>query len=546
VTLFKPGGPVRFAHQRRGLAKLIDTGGVAALLFDPGLGKTAVVLDYSCLLALKAPSGEARVLVICPLAAVDTWVLQARTFISPQVNYWAEALGGNLKQRSEALAARGGGPMTPAPPRSSRTGRSGRTNGRVLHHHRSIAWDARTDGDVTPSDIDQVGDPRVVLVVLNIDSFASRARVSRSVTMADRMVEAVKAFSPDLVVIDESHRIKSPTGNASRALARVTRIVPRRVILTGTVMPHGPLDVFAQWRFLDPTAFGELQPDGTRRPATYGAFKNRYAIMGGYMGWQVTGYRDLDHMQAVMGQRAAVARKADSLDLPPTTDAVVPVTLTPAEQLAYQDMKRTLVTRLASGALATAPNRLAQMMRLRQITAGHLPDDDNGAVATIGNSKAMTIASLVHDTLVGEKRIVIFAFFTAEITQLRDTLAQPGTTVETIDGSTPNKERLAIRARFGNPAGHPERIVLIAQITTMSLAVNELVTASHAIFASLSQRRDDYEQARARLDRQGQTKPVTFWLAQVPGTVDEVIYRSHQQRTDLETAMLAHLRADTA
>lgn len=544
MTLFEPGGPVRFAHQRRGLAKLIANRG-GALLFDPGLGKTAVVLDYSCLLALKAPSGEARVLVVCPLAAVDTWVLQARTFVSPQVNYWAEALGGNLKQRAEALTARGGGPTTLAPPRSGRTGRSGRDNGRVLHHRRSIAWDARTDGDVTPSEIEQVGGPRVVLVVLNIDSFASRVRVSRSVTMADRMVEAVKAFGPDLVVIDESHRIKSPTGNASRALARVGRIVPRRVILTGTVMPHGPLDVFAQWRFLDPTAFGELQPDGTRRPATYGAFKSRYAIMGGYMGWQVTGYRDLDHMQAVMGQLAEVARKADSLDLPPTTDAIVPVTLAPAEQLAYSDMKKTLVTRFADGALTSAPNRLAQMMRLRQITAGHLPDDQ-GTVRVIGNSKAATIASLVHDTLVGESRIVIFAVFTAEIAQLRDSLTKPGTTVEVIDGGTSNRDRLAIRARFGDPQGHPERIVLLAQIRTMSLAVNELVTASHAIFASLSQRRDDFEQAKARLDRQGQTKPVTFWLAQVPGTVDEVIYRSHQQRTDLETAMLAHLRADTA
>ena len=544
MTLFKPGGPVRFAHQRRGLAKLIDTRGVAALLFDPGLGKTAVVLDYSCLLALKAPSGEARVLVVCPLAAVDTWVLQAGTFVSPQVNYWAEALGGNLKQRAEALTARGGGPVTPAPPRSSRTGRPGRVNGRVLHHRRSIAWDARTDGNDDPTEIDQIGGPRVVLVVLNIDSFASRARVSRSVTMADRMVDAVKAFSPDLVVIDESHRIKSPTGNASRALARVTRIAPRRVLLTGTVMPHGPLDVFAQWRFLDPTAFGDLQPDGSRRPATYGAFKNRYAIMGGYMGWQVTGYRDLDHMQAVMGQRAVVARKADSLDLPPTTDAIVPVSLTPDEQLAYQDMKRTLVTRFADGSLTSAPNLLAQMMRLRQITAGHLPDD-NGTVRVIGNSKAATITSLVHDTLVGENRIVIFAVFTAEIAQLRDSLAEPGTVVEVIDGSTSNKDRLAIRARFGDLSGHPERIVLLAQIRTMSLAVNELVTASHAIFASLSQRRDDFEQAKARLDRQGQTKPVTFWLAQVPGTVDEVIYRSHRQRTDLESAMLAHLRSDT-
>jgi SNF2 family DNA or RNA helicase len=71
--------------------------------------------------------------------------------------------------------------------------------------------------------------------------------------------------------------------------------------------------------------------------------------------------------------------------------------------------------------------------------------------------------------------------------------------------------------------------------------VNELVTASHAVFGSMSQQRDDYEQAKARLDRQGQTKPVTFWHCLAPKTVDEVVMAAHQRRDDLEAAMLAHV-----
>lgn len=68
-----------------------------------------------------------------------------------------------------------------------------------------------------------------------------------------------------------------------------------------------------------------------------------------------------------------------------------------------------------------------------------------------------------------------------------------------------------------------------------------MVTASHCIFGSLSQRRDDLEQAKARLDRSGQTRPVTFWYALGQGTVDEVIFQSHADRTNLETAMLRHI-----
>src|SRR5690606_6377691 len=106
-------------------------------------------------------------------------------------------------------------------------------------------------------------------------------------------------------------------------------------------------------------------------------------------------------------------------------------------------------------------------------------------------------------------------------------------------GSTPGEDRVRLRKRFGSDDEH--RMVMIAQIKTMSLAVNELVTANHAIFGSLSQQRDDYIQARDRLDRIGQTRPVTFWHVLAPGTVDEVILKSHRERTDLENAVLAHI-----
>ena len=145
------------------------------------------------------------------------------------------------------------------------------------------------------------------------------------------------------------------------------------------------------------------------------------------------------------------------------------------------------------------------------------------------------------------ERIVVFGFFAQEIADLAEALSKRpprSTRVEVISGSTPSAERVAIRRRFRDTEGHPERTVLVAQIKTLSLAVNELVTASHAIFGSLSQQRDDYVQARDRLNRIGQERPVTFWHAVAPGTVDAVILQSHRERTNLETAMLRHIRGE--
>lgn len=497
---------------------------------------TATVVDYASLLALQEQA--ARVLVIAPLAAVDQWALQAPRWASPQVNVWAEALGGSVTQKLEALQARGG--LPPASPTGG-YGPGKAFTDHNMHGHRSIAVGARLDGQEVPSEdvwptglerFSQSDLPLLQIEALNIDVLSQR-RAEGSKTTADRTLDAIRKFGPHLVVIDESHLIKSVSSNVSRLAARIGRQVQRRIILTGTVMPKNPLDVFAQWRFLDPKAFGH-----GGKAATFSEFKSEYAVMGGFMGYEVKGFRNLDHMQKVMAQRASVALKAEALDLPEMTDVVVPVHLSAAEERAYIGMKKRLQATLLSGQSSTAMGRLAQMMRLRQITAGHLPNDD-GEVEVIGKSKAKTVASIVNDTLDGENRIVVFGVFRREIEQIRQEIARPDTVVLTITGDTDPEDRLAMRRRFGSD--DPQRIVLVAQIQTLSLAVNELVTASNAVFASLSTKRDEWVQARDRLNRLGQKRPCTFWYALAPGTVDEVQYKVYKTRSDLERSVLSHV-----
>jgi SNF2 family DNA or RNA helicase len=307
------------------------------------------------------------------------------------------------------------------------------------------------------------------------------------------------------------------------------------------VMPHSPLDVYGQWRFLDPEAFGTKLADGTTRPWSFHEFRNRFAVMGGYLGKEVTGFKNLDALQDTMAERAIVVRKEDALDLPPTTESIMRINLSPAEKKAYADMRKALALSLADGTLMTAPNPLVQMLRLRQITSGYVTDDVTGQHVQIGDAKARAIASLVNDTLAGEARVVIFAHFRADVAAIAKRVEDS----VIITGDTSAHERQAIRKRFAavDDPDH-ERMVLVCQMRTMSLAVNELVTASHAVFASLSERRDDLIQARDRLNRIGQTRPVTYWMAIAPGTVDQVMLDAHQNRTNLESAMLRHIKGE--
>src|SRR5690625_5600494 len=158
-----------------------------------------------------------------------------------------------------------------------------------------------------------------------------------------------------------------------------------------------------------------------------------------------------------------VVRKRDALkDLPSYTDNVVPVHLSPKEQRAYDEMKKNLAVEFA-GEVIIAGNRLAQAMRLRQITSGYLPAKDGGE--ELGGSKTKAITSIVNETLIGENRVIEFVNFSRDIQNLQKSIGRDkNTRVEIISVREPADKRRKIRARFGHTQHHPESIVLGASI----------------------------------------------------------------------------------
>jgi SNF2 family DNA or RNA helicase len=113
----------------------------------------------------------------------------------------------------------------------------------------------------------------------------------------------------DLVIADKAHRIKAPGGKASMFFKRLRTKALHRVLLTGTPMPHGPMDIFAPLRFADITVFGP----------SFAAFRQKYAVMGGYLRKQITGFQKLDELERLMS-RVTYRVGKEVLDLPPETD----------------------------------------------------------------------------------------------------------------------------------------------------------------------------------------------------------------------------------
>jgi SNF2 family DNA or RNA helicase len=109
-----------------------------------------------------------------------------------------------------------------------------------------------------------------------------------------KMLESfVLAAGKVMMVVDESSYIATHNATRSEECVRIGLQTEYRLAMTGTPLRDGPLNLFMQFEFLDSNIIGI---------GDYYAFRNRYAVMGGYRDpksgrpMQVVGYQNLDEL----------------------------------------------------------------------------------------------------------------------------------------------------------------------------------------------------------------------------------------------------------
>ena len=210
----------------------------------------------------------------------------------------------------------------------------------------------------------------------------------------------------DLVIADEAHRIKAPGGKASMFFKRLRTKAMHRVLLTGTPMPHGPMDIFAPMRFADITIFGP----------SFSAFRQKYAVMGGYLRKQITGFQKLDELERLMS-RVTYRVGKEVLDLPPETDVTYHCDLGGEARRIYKDIEEDFVAQVRDG-IVTAANAMVKLVRLQQVANGIAKTDD-GVEQRIDNSKQQLLADTLEDIGGGEP-VVVFCRFHADLDAIHE------------------------------------------------------------------------------------------------------------------------------
>ena len=195
----------------------------------------------------------------------------------------------------------------------------------------------------------------------------------------------------DLLIMDESHRLKSPSGQISRWVSQVADRSVRRLALTGTPMPHSPMDIYAQYRAVDKTAFGVSYQEFKNRYAEFEivgakAVKNKYGT-GNRVVHKVSGYKNLDELNERFYQLAFRVTAAETLDLPGVIETYTHVNLSPKARRLYDEMALEFQAELDSGQIVTAPNALTRMMRFQQLTSGFAVTSE-GKTVDVDDAKA--------------------------------------------------------------------------------------------------------------------------------------------------------------
>lgn len=384
-----------------------------------------------------------------------------------------------------------------------------------LNQFATFPWEARV----------LLGDKKKRLKALNeLENWPFKALriavINYESTHREGIFEALAAYKPDLIVCDESQRIKTPSAAQSKALHKLGDAAPFRMILSGTPVQNNAVDLYSQYRFLDPAVYG----------ANFYAFKNRYCIMGGYGQHQIVGYRNMDELVEKEHSVAYRVTKEECLDLPQQTFINRYVQFTDAEQAIYEQLRKSSFLELETGENVTATTILTMYLRLMQLTGGFLTADESTRPKQVNTAKLDALADIVDDYVVDAgKKLVIFARFRAEIAAIENLLRLRKIQYGSIYGDVPMEERGKIVDDFQT---NPDTKVFVAQIQTAGLGIT-LHAASTAVFYSYDYNYANYAQALARIHRIGQHLPVTYIHLVVDGSIDEKILAALENKEDM-------------
>lgn len=363
--------------------------------------------------------------------------------------------------------------------------------------------------------------------------------------MAGMMNEFANSHTKVMMVIDEAHMISNHKAKRAIECVLMRKSTSYRAILTGTPISTGPLNLYMQFEFLDPDIIGI---------GDFYAFRNRYAVMGGYRDpksgkpMQIVGYQNIEELTNTVAPYTFECRKSDVLDLPPKIFKKSYITMTKEQRILYDKIKKEQ-SYAWNGEEVTCENVLGVALRLHQVCGGYVttyreeqgPNDKIKRISTVHeivswdkNPKVLDMLDYAADG----KAMIIWCAYRAEIAACVEALKTtfPDRVVREIHGGASEAERNQAKDEFQSG-----KCTYLVGNTATGGASLTLTACEIMYYFNNTEKMVDREQSEDRAHRDGLKHSVLYVDSIAEKTVDETIIKSLSMKVNLSDYIRNHI-----
>lgn len=337
----------------------------------------------------------------------------------------------------------------------------------------------------------------------------------------------------DLIIYDESARyIKSPSAQRTKASYAIARNAKFTYLLTGTLIEKRPDDVWAQFYVLN---------DGKSFSNSYYAFKNYYFFkkkrykrrfnpktkkeeLFSWNEWSIRPDR-FDVLKEHIFDSCIQYRKREVLeDLPAIRRKEIPVPLDGRIKDIYLEIQDEVIKELKEAIVdnqkINITNVLTKLLRLQQITAGFIKNEDGEEIELSHTPKLDALIEEVNSIVDAEESVVIWCRFKKSIKLIKERLKKEKIKCITMDGDT--KDKYAAWKGFQTS----DIPVFVGQIKAGGIGIElfkvdaDYDKSQYMIFYENDWAPGTREQAEGRIDRIGQNNKVVYVDIFIEKTID--------------------------
>lgn len=436
---------------------------------EMGLGKTKQVIDIA--VAKKLQKGYKHCLIICGVNGLK-WNWQNEIDIHSDESGWI------LGQRTQ---------------------KNGKIKiGSTADKLEDIQMLSSMDSEVS----------KCFFIITNIESLRDEQITSELSDLCDSGEIGMIAF-------DECHKAKNPSTQQGKGILQLQ--AETMIAMTGTPLMNRPEDLFIILKWL-----------GYEKHAFY-SFKKHYCIYGGFGGYEVVGYKNLDELQDRLNEIMLRRKKEEVLDLPEKTYINEYVEMTPKQKSIYNEISSEIKMNIDQ--IKESNNPLAELIRMRQAT-GY-----TGILSStiMESAKLDRMEELVEESIENDKKVVIFSNWTQMTDAIVDRLkVKYGLCAGLITGETPDNQRQQIVNEFQNT---PDMKIIIGTTGAMGTGIT-LTAGTVEIFVDEPWNMALKVQAEDRCHRIGQNNNITIYTLMCKDTIDERIHQIVEKKGVMADAIV--------